>query len=285
VLTRKQVVSPYYKNGSLVKYLKDLDAGAPVDMLRLMSQVARGMAYLHKQGVLHGDLKAANVLVDDGLRCVISDFGQSEMKSEVVRLSGAVPSRGTLRWQAPEIMQGRGGLAPEADVYAFAILCVEIMDRGSLPWPLVDDESVRHFVSGAPASPSRARFSHLHFARSRGQAAALAEPARVWASAPRPASGVEPRAQGPAVVQDDRGRAQGSARRVGRCWKRVAAHAADLCHHRGGGAVLSARVAGHASQRAARCGLLSHMLALSDCGPQRHRTTWSYIRRRTIPAI
>ncbi|KAI0028336.1 kinase-like domain-containing protein, partial [Vararia minispora EC-137] len=86
-------VSPYYKNGSLVTYLKCLDAGAPVDMLKMMNQVARGMAYLHKQDVLHGDLKGANVLVDDSLHCVISDFGQSEMKSEVVRLSGASPAR------------------------------------------------------------------------------------------------------------------------------------------------------------------------------------------------
>ncbi|KAI0028327.1 hypothetical protein K488DRAFT_73843, partial [Vararia minispora EC-137] len=85
-------VSPYYKNGSLVTYLKCLDAGAPVDMLKMMNQIARGMAYLHKQDVLHGDLKGANVLVDDSLHCVISDFGQSEMKSEVVRLSGASPA-------------------------------------------------------------------------------------------------------------------------------------------------------------------------------------------------
>jgi len=161
-------VSPYYKNGSLVRYLKGLDPGEPVDMLKMMNQIARGMAYLHNKGILHGDLKAANILVDDSLHCVITDFGQSEMKSEVVRLSGALPSRtcsphfagafssdspslsqgpgGTLRWQAPEIMRGDGTLAPEVDVYAFAILCVEILMRGGLPWPAADDNSVRHFV-------------------------------------------------------------------------------------------------------------------------------------------
>ena len=57
------------------------------DLFRFMHQIAKGMEYLHSQGILHGDLKGANVLVDDKYRCVISDFGQSEMKSEAYRLS------------------------------------------------------------------------------------------------------------------------------------------------------------------------------------------------------
>ena len=51
------------------------------------------MEYLHSQGVLHGGLRAANVLVNDEIRCVISDFGQSKMKSEVFRINGMPPPR------------------------------------------------------------------------------------------------------------------------------------------------------------------------------------------------
>lgn len=61
------------------------------DLFRLMHEVAKGMSYLHSNSILHGDLKAANVLVDDQFRCVISDFGQSEMKSEAYRISGTSP--------------------------------------------------------------------------------------------------------------------------------------------------------------------------------------------------
>ena len=60
-------------------------------LLRFMYEIAKGMEYLHSQEVLHGDLKASNVLVDDEIRCVISDFGQSEMKSEASWISGASP--------------------------------------------------------------------------------------------------------------------------------------------------------------------------------------------------
>ena len=63
------------------------------DLFRFMHEIAQGMEYLHNEGVLHGDLKGANVLVDDEYRCVISDFGQSEMKSEVYRISGTLPPR------------------------------------------------------------------------------------------------------------------------------------------------------------------------------------------------
>jgi abelson tyrosine-protein kinase 1 len=103
--------------------------------------------------------------VDDEIRCVISDFGQSEMKSEVWRVSGRSPPRrfsivyvpnrdshyphtdGTLRWQAPELMAGGGGkFVASMDVYAFAMCSVEILNKGNLPWPLLNDDAVRRIV-------------------------------------------------------------------------------------------------------------------------------------------
>ena len=54
------LVSPYYSNGSLVKYLKGLSNTTPVDFLKMIHEVAKGMEYLHEQGVLHGDLKAGS---------------------------------------------------------------------------------------------------------------------------------------------------------------------------------------------------------------------------------
>ena len=52
-------VSEYYPRGSLVKYLKGLSEAdvARVDALKMMYEISKGMAYLHKRGVLHGDLK------------------------------------------------------------------------------------------------------------------------------------------------------------------------------------------------------------------------------------
>ena len=138
------------------------------DLFRFMYEITKGMDYLHSEGVLHGDLKGANVLVDDKYRCVISDFGQSEMKSEAYRISGTLPPRmfiiiiitfilsskfrpalfldGTLRWQSPELMAGQCQLTREIDVWAFSMCCVEILTLGRIPWGSHSDDSVRHFV-------------------------------------------------------------------------------------------------------------------------------------------
>lgn len=146
-------VCPYERFGSLSGFLRRVAQegeaaknGKEGELLRFMHEIAKGMEYLHGKGVLHGDLKGANVLVDDRIHCLVSDFGQSEMKSEAYRISGAAPPHGTLRWQAPELMLGSIELTTEMDVYAYAICCVEILLMGRLPWPLMTDEAVRNFV-------------------------------------------------------------------------------------------------------------------------------------------
>jgi abelson tyrosine-protein kinase 1 len=53
---------------------------------------------------------------------------------------------GTLRWQPPETMEGTHPLTQAADVYAFAMCCFEILTKGRMPWPNLDDGTVRHLV-------------------------------------------------------------------------------------------------------------------------------------------
>lgn len=50
-------VSPYYAHGSLVTFLKGRESLAGVNVLKMLYEIARGMAYLHQNNVLHGDLK------------------------------------------------------------------------------------------------------------------------------------------------------------------------------------------------------------------------------------
>ena len=65
---------------------------------------------------------------------------------ERIQLTTRIPG-GTLRWQAPEVMSGQSPLTQQVDVYAFAMSCVEILTKGMVPWPLADDDAVRHFVT------------------------------------------------------------------------------------------------------------------------------------------
>ncbi|OAX33071.1 hypothetical protein K503DRAFT_869785 [Rhizopogon vinicolor AM-OR11-026] len=189
------IVSEYCGGGSLVGWLRErkcrvgesstggalsppsASTKGEVDLLRCMHHISRGMVYLHDENVLHGDLKASNVLVDDNGRCVISDFGQSEMKWEVSRRSGKSITNGTLRWQAPELLNGATKLTPAADVYAFSICCIEILGMGDLPYGHREDKLVALLVLD---QDKRAEIPFTRFT-------SLAEPLiqKCWARNPR----------------------------------------------------------------------------------------------------
>ncbi|CAM9780862.1 unnamed protein product, partial [Ectocarpus sp. 13 AM-2016] len=86
--------------------------------------IARGMSFLHSKGVLHRDLKSANVLVFENRRLKLCDFGLSKIKTESSSRSkrGAV---GTAQWMSPEEMD-ESPANELTDVYSFGIVCFEV---------------------------------------------------------------------------------------------------------------------------------------------------------------
>ncbi|KAG5731485.1 Serine/threonine-protein kinase TNNI3K [Termitomyces sp. T112] len=125
-----------------------------VDYLQMMHDIAKGMRYLHDHGVYHGDLKAANVLLAEDLHCVVSDFGLSKWIHQLEEKN--FPLNNALRWQAPELMSGGSVPTKKADVYAFAMCCIEILTMGSIPWPTMKDDDVKQHVlyeEGRPPYP------------------------------------------------------------------------------------------------------------------------------------
>jgi serine/threonine protein kinase len=138
----------------------------PLDVaIDFIYQIATGMAYIHKKMMFHGDLKALNVLVkrhQSGLnkwRCElkISDFGvshklvrkESHTGSDSDCTSFTAANIGTTRWRAPEVFDvTEGDLRPysmKADVYSFAMTCVEILTR-QVPFHYLSTREVREHV-------------------------------------------------------------------------------------------------------------------------------------------
>jgi tetratricopeptide (TPR) repeat protein/tRNA A-37 threonylcarbamoyl transferase component Bud32 len=98
-------------------------------------QICAGLAQAHRQGVVHGDLKCANVILTETAggrtRAVITDFGLACLNSPHDRAPGSTPLRGSLDYMAPELFSGARP-SPASDLYALGVILHEML-TGSVP--------------------------------------------------------------------------------------------------------------------------------------------------------
>ncbi|KAG9097415.1 hypothetical protein FRC06_007579 [Ceratobasidium sp. 370] len=95
------MISPWMAHGNLTEYAKQ---NPGIDRFQLCVGVVNGLAYMHSQDVLHGDLKGENVLISDAGVPKLFDFGCSTLKLNAT--VGFTPTRPryTMRWAAPELL-------------------------------------------------------------------------------------------------------------------------------------------------------------------------------------
>ncbi|KAF9450904.1 kinase-like protein, partial [Macrolepiota fuliginosa MF-IS2] len=124
------LISPWMKNGNLWDYLKDNPSTLRTP---LIMDIIKGLRYLHQLNIVHGDLKAQNILLSDDGRALITDFGLSHITvSSVGRKSSATSPGGTTRWTAPELLKGddcHNQLTKACDIWSFGCLCYEVLTR------------------------------------------------------------------------------------------------------------------------------------------------------------
>jgi serine/threonine protein kinase len=98
---------------------------------RIAHDVASGVAAIHQQGLVHGDLKPGNVMVttnqDGGFgKAIVLDFGFAKERARAsARRPGAPPDGGTPNYMSPERIRS-GGASPEDDVYALGLTLLEM---------------------------------------------------------------------------------------------------------------------------------------------------------------
>ncbi|EON65158.1 STE/STE11/BCK1 protein kinase [Coniosporium apollinis CBS 100218] len=100
----------------------------------LTRQSLNGLAYLHREGILHRDLKADNILLDLDGTCKISDFGISKKTDNIYGNDATNSMQGSVFWMAPEVIRSQGqGYSAKVDIWSLGCVVLE-MFAGSRPW-------------------------------------------------------------------------------------------------------------------------------------------------------
>ncbi len=125
------IVMKYVDAGTL----KDAIGDQPMSLEQaadIVSQVAEALDYAHEQGVIHRDVKPANVLMDRGEWALLTDFGLAKIVGGSQHLTASGVGVGTPAYMAPEQGQGRP-VDARADIYSLGIVLYEML-TGRVPY-------------------------------------------------------------------------------------------------------------------------------------------------------
>ncbi|KAH8101099.1 kinase-like domain-containing protein [Cristinia sonorae] len=132
------MVVPWMENGTIIRHIRALrdhgqlsGSGFSHHVNNWIRQIASGLAYLHSEDVMHGNLRGNNILITLDGKAQIADFDMTRMSETFLETYASIPGEAT-RWYSPE------RLDPElfdmdsnrptcaSDVYSFACACVEL---------------------------------------------------------------------------------------------------------------------------------------------------------------
>jgi serine/threonine-protein kinase len=151
-------VMPYVEGESLRDRL-DREGELPVDeAVRIATAVASALDYAHRHGVIHRDVKPANILLHDG-EPLVADFGIALAVSAAGggRLTETGLSLGTPYYMSPEQATGDRAVGPASDVYALAAVLYEML-TGDPPYMGSTAQAVLgKIIQGEPVSATATR--------------------------------------------------------------------------------------------------------------------------------
>ncbi|KAF3781330.1 Mitogen-activated protein kinase kinase kinase YODA [Nymphaea thermarum] len=133
----------YFPRGSIIKVIQEWGGALPEQVVRSFTRhILSGLAYLHRENVVHRDIKGANLLVDTDGVVKLADFGVAKpLKGEILPQS----MKGSPYWMAPEpslaqvLMQKETGYDLAVDIWSLGCTIIEMV-TGKPPWDNLSSE-------------------------------------------------------------------------------------------------------------------------------------------------
>lgn len=140
---------PYIEGETLAEHLVPAWPQSCRQTAKLVRKLATALAAVHEAGVIHRDVKPANIMIDTSGEPIIMDFGLAKSAS----CSFAVKDRmvGTPAYMPPEQVRGDVG-GPTSDIYSLGVVMYEML-AGRIPFEGTLTAVLRKAVSGEPPPP------------------------------------------------------------------------------------------------------------------------------------
>jgi serine/threonine-protein kinase len=122
------------------------------EIRQVLAQVARALAYAHKSGIVHRDIKPDNIMFDEHGHAVVTDFGIAKAATGG-KLTGTGMSIGTPHYMSPEQARAQA-LDGRSDIYSLGVVAYQCL-TGSVPYDGEDSFSIgyKHIMEELPTPP------------------------------------------------------------------------------------------------------------------------------------
>ncbi|XP_074568713.1 uncharacterized protein LOC141825227 [Curcuma longa] len=138
------LIYEYVSGGNLCKHLHECSSSSPFtwrERFHIILGIARSLTYLHRQNIIHYNLKASNILIDGSGEVKVGDYGLAKLLPMLDRYVLSSKIQSALGYMAPEFACQTVKITEKCDVYGFGVLVLEII-TGRRPVEYMEDDVV-----------------------------------------------------------------------------------------------------------------------------------------------